>query len=81
MSELRVIYHHMMHPHTHDVVNGLAKPTKTVEHRLAGKTGLSRINAKVGLAITVIVGTMWCAYIFGAIALLSLPEAVLTYQL
>lgn len=80
MSELAVAYHHIMHPHTHEVVNGLAKPTKTVEHVFAGKKGLSRINAHVGLIITVAVGTMWCAYIFAAIALVSLPEAISSHS-
>jgi hypothetical protein len=35
-----------------------------------------RINAAVGLKITVLVGTMWCAYIFAAIALVSLPDNI-----
>jgi len=36
----------------------------------------SRINARVGLGITLVVGTMWCAYLFAAIAFLSLPSAI-----
>jgi hypothetical protein len=36
----------------------------------------SRFNQKVGLKITLAVGTMWCAYIFGLMALLSLPSAI-----
>ena len=35
-----------------------------------------RLNARVGLRITLAVGTMWCAYIFGLIALLSLPSTI-----
>ena len=35
-----------------------------------------KLNAKVGLRITVIVGTMWCAYAFAVIALLSLPSTL-----
>jgi len=34
------------------------------------------LNGKIAVLITNIVGTMWCAYIFAAIALISLPEAV-----
>jgi hypothetical protein len=34
------------------------------------------INGKVGLIITTIVGTMWAAYIFTIIALVSLPAAL-----
>jgi hypothetical protein len=33
-------------------------------------------NGRVGLAITTAVGTMICAYIFGVIALISLPSAL-----
>jgi hypothetical protein len=34
------------------------------------------LNGRVALVITNIVGTMWCAYVFAGIALISLPEAV-----
>ena len=37
---------------------------------------VGRFNRKVGLAITTSVGTMWCAYAFTAIALISLPAAL-----
>ncbi len=40
-----------------------------------------RINSAVGLMITVLVGTMWCAYVFGAIALISLPDNIPSTQL
>lgn len=33
-------------------------------------------NGKLALLITGAVGTMWCAYIFTAIALISLPAAI-----
>lgn len=34
------------------------------------------INGRIALAITNAVGTMWCAYVFAIIALISLPSAV-----
>jgi len=34
------------------------------------------LNGKIAIKITNMVGTMWCAYIFGIIALISLPEAI-----
>ncbi len=37
-------------------------------------------NAKVALAITRSVGTMACAYVFGVIALISLPAAISSGQ-
>ena len=44
-------------------------------------TGLmGRVNATLGLHITVIVGTMWAAYAFAAIALVSLPDNIHSTQ-
>ena len=40
-----------------------------------------RINSAVGLKITVLVGTMWCAYVFALIALISLPDNIHSTQL
>src|ERR1700728_2876659 len=34
------------------------------------------INAKIAVFLTNIVGSMWCAYVFGAIALIGLPAAL-----
>ncbi len=34
------------------------------------------LNGRIALIITDAVGTMWCAYIFGAITLVSLPAAI-----
>jgi hypothetical protein len=34
------------------------------------------INGKIAMLITNAVGTMWCAYIFAGIALISLPAAI-----
>jgi hypothetical protein len=36
----------------------------------------SRFNDWLAVAITNIVGTMWCAYAFGCLALISLPAAI-----
>lgn len=37
---------------------------------------IQRFNAFVAVKITDGVGTMWCAYLFGILALISLPDAV-----
>ncbi len=39
-------------------------------------TAAQRINAAVGLKITILVGTMWCAYVFAVIAFVSLPSTI-----
>ena len=41
---------------------------------------VNRFNRKVGLGITTSVGTMWCAYAFAAIALISLPAALASHD-
>jgi hypothetical protein len=52
-----------------------------VADQASGSGFFGRFNAKIGLGITVIVGTMWCAYIFAFIALLSLPSAINSHSL
>ena len=56
-----------VHAHTHDFVKK--------------NTAMQRFNATFGLKITVLVGTMWCAYLFACIALISLPDNVQSTQL
>jgi hypothetical protein len=34
------------------------------------------VNAKIAVFLTNIVGSMWCAYVFGVIALIGLPPAL-----
>ena len=34
------------------------------------------LNGRIAMAITNAVGTMWCAYVFACIALISLPQAI-----
>ena len=36
----------------------------------------ARLNARFGLFVTLVVGTMWCAYLFTLIALVSLSAAI-----
>jgi len=37
---------------------------------------IQRFNAFLAVKITSAVGTMWCAYLFAGLALVSLPEAI-----
>tara|TARA_Y100001968_G_C18780466_1_gene446454 strand:- start:120 stop:470 length:351 start_codon:yes stop_codon:yes gene_type:complete len=37
---------------------------------------LSRFNSQIALKITKLVGSMWCAYFFAILALVSLPTAI-----
>jgi hypothetical protein len=39
-------------------------------------TAAQRVNAAIGLRITLLVGTMWAAYVFALIAFVSLPSTI-----
>ena len=58
-----------------ELLNGPPK-IKDATEEIHGNNFWARLNQKIGLKITLAVGTMWCAYIFGLIALLSLPSAI-----
>ncbi|QEM67594.1 hypothetical protein FO488_05125 [Geobacter sp. FeAm09] len=66
------IYEHKPHPHIELRKKRAPKPREVKEGAVA------RFNALLGEKITRGVGTMWCAYAFALIALISLPEAVHT---
>src|SRR5512142_3365157 len=52
--------------HVHDIVHGAHL--------------LGRFNTWLAVKITRSVGSMWCAYVFAAIALVSLPAAIQTHN-
>jgi hypothetical protein len=68
------LYQYIQHPCTTLHLTGRApKPVKVND----GRVGL---NGKIGLAITTLVGTMICGYIFAIIALISLPSAITSHN-
>ncbi|TMC50266.1 MAG: DUF1003 domain-containing protein [Chloroflexi bacterium] len=60
------IYTHIPHPRI--AARRHERPPKVSDGRVG-------FNGKIGLRITLIVGTMWTAYIFTVLALISLPAA------
>ena len=60
-------------PHPRIAQRKHEKPVKVDDGRVG-------VNGKVALIITAVVGTMWCAYIFTLIALVSLPSAISSGQ-
>ncbi|HEY1741508.1 MAG TPA: hypothetical protein VGI86_22530 [Acidimicrobiia bacterium] len=67
-------------PHPRIAERKLTGPTKVEDHRLKGDGPLARFNARFGLFVTVVVGTMWCAYLFTILALVSLPSAARSHN-
>ena len=49
---------------------------RNVHKKVHGDNVMGRINTRLALGITKIVGSMWCAYVFALLALISLPAAL-----
>jgi hypothetical protein len=75
MSE---IFDYVQHPHAEERKAAGPPTVAAAVAKLHGPGPIGRLNAKVGLKITVIVGTMWCAYLFTLLALISAPSAFKT---
>jgi len=65
-------------PHPRIAARRKAGPPKVADVTTMAKTApwYDRFNAKLAVKITQGVGTMWCAYAFAALALVSLPSAI-----
>jgi hypothetical protein len=73
-GKLMVDFDRIIHPH---IVNRRdTGPVQTKQVAVDRGNAIERFNAKLALAITRVVGTMWCAYVFAAWDLLSLPASV-----
>jgi hypothetical protein len=70
MNELAAVFQHVPHPHTRQTLEGTAAPPPKVDDERVG------LNGKLGLMITSIVGTMWAAYLFTLLAIISFPSAI-----
>ena len=69
------IYEYVRHPRSEELRVG--RPSKTTDFRkLKHSNPFVRFNSKFGLKITLIVGTMWTAYVFTILALFALPSAI-----
>jgi hypothetical protein len=64
-------------PHPHIERRKAAGPPTVADAaaQVHGSGRIGRLNQRVGVKITVIVGTMWCAYLFTLLALVSMPSA------
>ncbi|HUX05376.1 MAG TPA: DUF1003 domain-containing protein [Acidimicrobiales bacterium] len=69
------IYEYVRHPRGAELSAGRPVTTKDVR-RLNHANPIVRFNARFGLKITLIVGTMWCAYVFSVLAFFALPSAI-----
>lgn len=51
-----------------------------VHKEIHGDNPMGRINTRLAVVITRLVGSMWCAYVFALIALISLPAAIRSHD-
>ena len=63
---MSITFEHVPHPHI--AKRKKTGPSKTTDESVG-------LNGKIALILTTVVGTMWCAYAFAALALLVLPQA------
>jgi hypothetical protein len=70
------IYEYIRHPRATELAR-LGHPIKVNDLRhTQSSNAVVRFNAKFGLRITLVVGTMWMAYVFTVLALFALPDAI-----
>ena len=53
---------------------------KHVHKQVHGDNLVGLINTRLAVGITRVVGSMWCAYLFGLLALISLPAAISSHD-
>jgi len=70
----------VQHMRDHTGVAPRKVSSKQIRLDIHGRSLAGRFNNRLALVITKIVGTMWAAYVFALIALVSLPEAIKAFQ-
>ncbi len=75
---MAVTFKYVEHPRIAErEAEGPVTVRKTARKRVESSTnGVQRFNRRLGLGITLAVGTMWAAYLFTALALVSLSSAI-----
>lgn len=69
----KIHFHHVPHPR---IAERKQHPPMTLHQLLPHAGAFERFNSALAVKITGAVGTMWCAYAFALLALVSLPEAL-----
>jgi hypothetical protein len=77
--EASPIYTYVPHRRTEEKLEHASHPVR-VSDQLPRGSAIARFNAWFAVKITGGVGTMWCAYAFAAIALVSLPAAISSHS-
>jgi hypothetical protein len=75
----RSIYDYVPHHRTFEKLEHVSGPVK-VSDQLSKKGMFGKFNAWFAVQITKGVGTMWCAYAFALLAIVSLPSAIKSHS-
>src|SRR5579885_712079 len=54
--------------------------SEQIQKMVHGGGTIGQINTKLAVLITKVVGSMWCAYIFALLAMISLPAALRSHD-
>lgn len=54
--------------------------SRDARQKIHGNTFVGRFNTHLAVLITKVVGSMWCAYVFAILALISLPAAIASHD-
>ncbi len=73
------IYRYDPHERTKEKLDHVAGPVRASEQLPRGNP-VARFNADIAVKVTSVVGTMWCAYAFAALAFVSLPSAIRSHS-
>ena len=79
MADISAAQAYPPHERTKELLDGLVHPIH-VRDQLRRDNAAARFNSWVAVKITDGVGSMWCAYAFMALALVSLPEAIKSHS-
>jgi len=71
----RSVYDYVPHHRTKDKLERTSRPIR-VSDQLPRGNAFARFNSWLAVRVTNGVGTMWCAYAFAILALVSLPSAI-----
>lgn len=70
------LFEYVEHPHIKRRELAGAPTTDQARQKVHGSGWIGKLNNKVGLLVTIAVGSMWCAYLFTVLALFALPDAI-----
>jgi hypothetical protein len=78
LTSMSDFFDYVRHPHVDQRQESGPPLVADAVVSLHGPGPIGRFNAKFGLKITLVVGTMWTAYLFTLLALVSAPAALQT---